>query len=199
MNPSILHFSRSGSFIKMLFFLGVAAIAFAVVGLMHAEGEAPPETMSLPGGGELPAPAARKDPLAPFKIPLLVVAGGVSLFYAGRHGLRTATRAVAARTEGGRLHLHSSYGGEGDPVPVEAITDAIFDRADRLPGDASGPAKLGARLRHGLYLRYRAGNATREMRLIDNDIEGGTEQLRRFAAHLDVWRHSRRGRMVGEG
>lgn len=199
MNPSVLHFSRTGSIIKMLFFLGTASIAFAVAGLMHAEGEAPPAMQYLPGGVELPAPAPRKDSLAPFKIPLLVVAGGVSLFYAGRHGLRAATRAVAARTEGGRLHLHSSYGGEVDPVPVEAITDAIFDRADRLPGEASGSAKLGARLRHGLYLRYRAGNATHEMRLIDNDIEGGTDQLRRFAAHLDVWRHARRDRTVGEG
>ena len=199
MNPSILHFARAGSIIKMLFFLGMAAIAFAVAGLMHAEGEAQPATQYLPGAVELPAPAPRKDPLAPFKIPLLVVAGGVALFYAGRHGLRATTRAVAARTEGGRLHLHSSYGGEIDPVPVEAITDAIFDRADRLPGEASGSAKLGARLRHGLYLRYRAGNATRETRLIDNDIDGGTEQLRRFAAHLDVWRHARRARMVNEG
>lgn len=199
MNPSVLHFSRTGSIIKMLFFLGMAAIAFAVAGLMHAEGEAQPETQYLPGRVELPAPAPRKDPLAPFKIPLLVVAGGVSLFYAGRHGLRAATRAVAARTEGGRLHLHPSYGGEVDPVPVEAVTDAIFDRADRLPGDASGSAKLGARLRHGLYLRYRAGNTTRETRLIDNDIDGGTEQLRRFAAHLEAWRHSRRDRTVTEG
>lgn len=198
MNPSVLHFSRTGSIIKMLFFLGMAAIAFAVAGLMHADGEAQPAAQYLPGGVELPAPAPRKDPLAPFKIPLLVVAGGVSLFYAGRHGLRAATRAVAARTEGGRLHLHSSYGGEIDPVPVEAITDAIFDRADRLPGEASGSAKLGARLRHGLCLRYRAGNAVREIRLIDNDIDGGAEQLRRFAAHLDVWRRSRRDRTVAE-
>ncbi|HWW56973.1 MAG TPA: hypothetical protein VN047_08785 [Sphingopyxis sp.] len=191
MNPSILHFSRTGSILKMLFFLGVAAIAFAVAGLMHAEREAPPQTLRL-SGMELPAPAPHRDPLVPLKMPLLIVAGGACLFYAGRHGLRAVTREVAARTEGGRLHLHSSYGAEADPLPVEAIADAIFDRADRLPGDASGPAKLGARLRHGLYLRYRAGGATRELRLIDNDIDGGTEQLRRFAAHLDAWRQSRR-------
>ena len=198
MNPTILHFSRSGSIIKMLFFLGVAAIAFAVAGLMHGEREVPPENIRLPGI-ELPAPAPRRDPLAPFKIPLLVVAGGVCLFYAGRHGWRAVTREVAARTEGGRLHLHSSYGAEAIPLPVEAITEAIFDRADRLPGDASGSVKLGARLRHGLYLRYRAGGATRELRLIDNDIDGGTDQLRRFAAHLDAWRQSRRAGPVAEG
>jgi hypothetical protein len=191
LNPSILHFSRTGSILKMLFFLGLAAIALAVASLMHAEREAPPQSLHL-SGVELPAPGPRRDPLAPFKIPLLIVAGGVCLFYAGRHGLRAVTREVAARTEGGRLYLHSSYGAEADPLPIEAIIDAIFDRADRLPGDASGSANLGARLRHGLYLRYRAGGATRELRLIDNDIDGGTEQLRRFAAHLDAWRQSRR-------
>ena len=42
MNPSILHFSRTGSVLKALFFLGMAAIAFTVSGLMHAEREAPP-------------------------------------------------------------------------------------------------------------------------------------------------------------
>jgi hypothetical protein len=198
LNPSILHFSRTGSILKMLFFLGVAAMALAVAGLMHAEREAPPQSLHL-SGMELPAPAPHRDPLAPFKIPLLIVAGGVCLFYAGRHGLRAVTREVAARIEGGRLHLHSSYGAKADPLPVEAIIDAIFDRADRLPGDASGSAKLGARLRHGLYLRYRAGGVTRELRLIDNDIDGGTEQLRHFAAHLDAWRQSRRTPEAAEG
>lgn len=198
MNPSILHFSRTGNIIKMLFFLGMAAIAFAVASLMHAEREALPETMHLPGGVELPAPAPRKDPLTPFKMPLLIVAGGVCLFYAARHGLRAVTREVAAKTEGGRLHLHSSYGAEAGPVPVEAITEAIFDRADRLPGDASGSMKLGARLRHGLYLGYRTNGATRELKLIDNDIDGGKEQLRRFTAHLDAWRQSRRAPKGGE-
>ncbi|SEH18461.1 hypothetical protein SAMN05428974_2694 [Sphingopyxis sp. YR583] len=183
-----------GSVIKALFFLGVAAIAFTVAGLIHIEREAPRETMLLPGGLDLPAPAPHRDPLAPLKMPFLVAAGGVSLFFAGRHGLRAATREVAARAEGGRLHLHASYGAEASPLPIDAITDAIFDRADRLPGGGSGPVKLGARLRHGLYLRYRAGSAVHELRLIDNDIDGGAEQLRRFAAYLDAWHQPRRPR-----
>lgn len=182
----------------MLFFLGMAVIAFAVVSLMHAESGALPETMSLPGGVELPAPAPRKDPLTSFEMPLLIVMGGVCLFYAGRHGVRAVAREVAAKIEGGRLHLHSSFGAEAGPTPVEAITEVIFDRADRLPGGASGSTKLGARLRHGLYLGYCTDGATRELRLVDNDIDGGTEQLRRFAAHLDVWRQSRRAPNGGQ-
>lgn len=182
----------------MLFFLGMAAIAFAVAGLIHAESGAPPETVYLPGGLELPSPASRRDPLAPFKIPLLIVAGGVCLFYAGRHGLRSVTREVAAKAEGGHVHFHSSYGAEAASFPVEAIVEAIVDRADRLPGEGSGSAKLGARLRHGFYLRYHVGGATRELRLIDNDIDGGADQLRRFAAYLDAWRQSRRAGTMAE-
>ena len=178
----------------MLFFLGVTAIAFAAASLMYGGGAAEPEAMVVPGGLDLPAPTQREDQLAPFKMALLIAAGCASIFYAGRHGLRAVTRTVAARTEGGRLHLHASYGGEVDPVSVDAITDAIFDRADRLPGAGSGSAKLGARLRHGLYLRYRAGDAICEARLVDNDVDGGTEQLRRFATNLDMWRAARGAR-----
>jgi hypothetical protein len=168
---------------KALFFLGFAALAFTLAGLLYAERDAPPQTVALPGL-DLPAPAPRRDPLTPFKIPFLIGAGAVCLFYVGRHALRAVTPQVAAKVENRRLHLHSSY---GTPLlPIDEIAETIFDRADRLPGDVSGSARLGARLRHGLYIRYRAG----ELRLIDNDIDGGTEQLRRFAAHLDSWRQS---------
>ena len=189
MNPAILHFSRTGSAIKALFFLGIAAIAFAVAGLMHAERAAPPRAVRLPGI-DLPMPAPHRDPLMPFKMPLLIVAGGVCIFYAGRHGLRGLTRQVAAKIENGRLHSHTSYGAELNPLPIDAITEALFDRADRLPGDASGSVRLGARLRHGLYLRYSVNGSSGELRLIDNDIDGGSEQLQRFVDYLNVWRQS---------
>ena len=192
MNPAILHFSRTGSAIKALFFLGGAAIAFVVAGMMHAERTAPPHTIGLPGI-EFPVPAPHDDPLAPFKIPVLIVAGSVCLFYVGRHGLRALTRQVAAKIEDGRIHFHASYGAEPNPLPVDRIAEARFDRADRLPGGGSGSARLGARLRHGLYLRYRTNGSAGELRLIDNDIDGGAEQLRRFADYLEVWRHARRG------
>ena len=189
MNPSILHFSRTGSAMKALFFLAGAAIAFMVANLMYAEREAPERTIRLPDI-ELPAPAPRHDPLAPFKIPLLIISGCICLFYVGRHGLRGVTRSVAAKIENGHLHFHSSYDAAINPLPVERVTGTVFDRADRLPGGLSGSARFGARFRHGLHLRYHAEGASGEVRLIDNDIDGGTEQLRRFAAHLDGWRQS---------
>ena len=173
MNPSILHFSRTGSVLKALFFLGMAAIAFTVSGLMHAEREAPPRTVRLPDI-ELSAPAPHRDPLAPFKVPFLMIAGGVCLFYVGRHGLRGFMRSEAVKIENGALRFHPSYGA----------------RTDRLPGDGPASAKLGARLRHGLYLRYRVDGSLKEVCLIDNDFDGGAEHLRRFAAHLDSWRQS---------
>lgn len=191
MNPSILHFSRTGSAIKALFFLGVAAIAFVVAGLMYTE-RAEPAPVVATGGPDilLPAPAPHRDPLAPFKIPLLVVAGGVCLFYAGRHGLRALTGEVAVRIDNGQLRFHSSYRVDPNPLPAANIAEAIHDRADRLPGEMSKSIRLGARARYGLYLRYSADSASRELRLIDNDFDGGAEQLRRFGAQLDVWRHS---------
>lgn len=189
MNPSILHFSRTGSSIKALFFLGVAAVALLVASLMYAEREAPAQTIRLPDI-ELPAPAPHRDPLAPFKIPLLIIGGCVALFYAGRHGLRSVSRRVAAKIENGDLHFHPSYRAATAPLPLDRVTGAVFDRADRLPGGGAGPARFGARLRHGLHLRYRVDGAIGEVRLIDNDIDGGTEQLRRFAACLDSWRQS---------
>lgn len=189
MNPSILHFSRTGSVLKALFFLGMAAIAFTVSGLMHAEREAPPRTVRLPDI-ELSAPAPHRDPLAPFKVPFLMIAGGVCLFYVGRHGLRGFMRSEAVKIENGALRFHPSYGARPNPLPLDAIAEALFDRTDRLPGDGPASAKLGARLRHGLYLRYRVDGSLKEVCLIDNDFDGGAEHLRRFAAHLDSWRQS---------
>jgi len=189
LNPAILHFSRTGSVVKALFFLGVAAIAFAVAGLMHADRVAPPVVAGVPDLA-LPAPPPHRDPLTPFKIPLLIIAGATSLFYAGRHGLRALTRQTAVRIEGGRLYFHPSYGADPNPLHAADIMEAICDRADRLPGEMSGSVRFGARARHGLYLRYRADGSSRELRLIDNDIDGGTEQLRRFAAQVDAWRRS---------
>lgn len=192
MNPSILHFARAGSAIKALFFLGFAAVALVVAGLMYADRAEPAPAPVVIGSPDilLPAPTPHRDPLAPFKISLLVIAGGVCIVYAGRHALRAMTRDVAVRIANGRLHFHSSYGADPNPLSAADIVEAIFDRADRLPGEISGSARLGARVRHGLYLRYELGAASRELRLIDNDVDGGVEQLRRFAAQLDAWRRS---------
>jgi hypothetical protein len=190
LNPAILHFSRTGSVVKALFFLGMAVIAFAVAGLMHADRVAPPPVAAGVPDLTLLAPAPHRDPLAPFKIPLLIIAGGTCLFYAGRHGLRALTRQTAVRIEGGRLYFHPSYGADPNPLPAADIMEAICDRADRLPGEMSESVRFGARARHGLYLRYRADGSSRELRLIDNDVDGGIEQLRRFAAQVDAWRRS---------
>lgn len=190
MNPSILHFSRWGNAIKALFFLAFAALSFFFAALLHSETKPEPVRQATARPDiYLPMPAPRRDPLAPFKVPLLIAAGGVCLFYAARHGARAFSRQVAVRILDGHLHFHPSFMAVPGQLPIGDIVEMIVDRADRLPGDGSRGAKLGARLRHGLYLRYRAGGgAIGELRLIDNDIDGGTGQLRRFAAHLDAWR-----------
>lgn len=188
MNPSILHFSRAGSVVKALFFLGFAVLAFAFTVVLFDEGDAPPRTYAPPGGLDLPMPTPQRDPLTPLKLPFLFVAGGVCLFYTGRHAARAVTRKVAVKIENAYLHFHPSYRSAPAMLPVQNVVEAIFDRADRLPGDGTSAGKLGAKLRHGLYLRYHADGEAGELLLIDNDIGGGAEQLSRFAAHLDAWR-----------
>lgn len=60
MNPTILHFSRTGNAMKMLLFLGFAVLAFGLTYLLLEERQAvPPPTQVLPGGLELPMPAPR--------------------------------------------------------------------------------------------------------------------------------------------
>ncbi len=200
MNATILHFSHSGNALKSLFFLGLAAAAFWLTfEMLDDRRDRPSPMQALPGGLTLPAPTPRPNPLAPLKILVLLGAGSVSLFYGGRHAARALSRRAAIKIEGGSLHFNPSFGAMPDTWPVEHIDVAIFDRADRLPegpalaifGLGSGAAKFGARTRHGLYLHYRRGSETGEARIIDNDVDGGAEQLRRFAAQLDMWRDAR--------
>jgi hypothetical protein len=191
LNPAILYFSRTGSAFKALFFLGFAVTAFLFASLRYQEDNAPPQIVRAPGGLELPMRAPHRGPLAPFEIPLLIGAGCGALFYVGRHGARSLTRQVAAKIEGGNLHFHPSYGPVPAMLPVENVEEALFDRADRLPGEGPWSAKLAARFRHGLHLSYRNGRTIGEIRLIDNDIDGGAEQLRRFAAQIEAWRQPR--------
>lgn len=197
MNPSILYFSRAGNAFKALFFMALAVLAFGVAYLLVGDLQpAQPPQQVAPGGLLLPTPAPRADPFAPLKLLLMLAAGSAALYYAARHAARMVTRAVAVKVEGGELHFHPSYAAVPEMLPIQAIEAAVFDRADRLPAlDAGagvlGAAKLGARARHGLYLRYRSDGQMGEVQLIDNDFDGGAEQLRRFAAQLEVWRRSR--------
>ncbi|PKP88162.1 MAG: hypothetical protein CVT78_02500 [Alphaproteobacteria bacterium HGW-Alphaproteobacteria-17] len=190
MNPSTLYFSRAGNLRKAMLFALFAAAAFALAWFEHAERVAPPPTIGLPGM-EFPAPARRDDGVfGALQIPLLVLLGCASLFYVGRFGVRVVRGGVAARIESRALHLHASFGA-ASPIPLRDIVELIFDRADRLPGEGGGgAARIGARLRHGLYLRYRSAGGDGEVRLLDNDVEGGVDQLRRFAGQLDAWRRS---------
>ncbi|MGQ3099446.1 MAG: hypothetical protein ACT6Q5_02945 [Sphingopyxis solisilvae] len=189
MNPSTLYFSRAGNLRKAMLFALFAAAAFALAWIEHAERVAPPPTIGLPGM-EFPAPARRDDGvLGRLQVPFLLLLGSASLFYVGRFGARAVRGGVAARIESRALHLHASFGA-ASPIPLRDIVELIFDRADRLPGEGGGgAARIGARLRHGLYLRYRSAGDDGEVRLFDNDVEGGVDRLWRFAELLGAWRH----------
>lgn len=188
MNPSILHYARGGNSGKALLFLAFAVVAFLVAGLMYDDAHAPPPPPVPLAGGLWPASAPRRDPLAPFHMIVLIGAGCGCLFYAARHGGRAATARVAARIENGRLYSDLLHDAGIGSVDAHDITQLLVDRADRLPGDLSVSVGLGARFRHGLYFAYRTDQGQGVLRLIDNDVDGGTEQLRRFSAYLEAWR-----------
>ncbi len=203
MDPSTLYFSTRGNLVKALFFLALAGAAIAIIAILLPQPHGGPQpTQLLPGGLVLPMPAPRPDPFAGLKIPILVVAVGYAIFLAGRHAMRAASGEVAVKIDAGKLHFHPSYISAADILPIDDIMSVIVDRADRLPngeslkllrvysGSSFRAAQWGAKLRHGLYMQYRSAGTAGAVRVMDNDVDGGTEQLRRFAAQLEVWRQS---------
>lgn len=182
--------------VKSLFFLGVGLAGLAVAYAMHAERNRPASMIEAPGGLLLPPPAHRDSPVDSIRIIIAVVAGGAALLFAGRHGARLFSRAAAVRLEGGHLHFHPSYGEVSGPLALEQVRAMRFDRADRLAPDGAGSsARLGARARHALLIEYDRQGRIEAIRLVDNDFDGGADQLRRFAAFVDSHRQSahRRG------
>lgn len=173
-----------------MLFLAFAVAAFVVAGLMYDDAHAPPPPPVPLAGGLWSAPAPRRDPLAPLHMIVLIGAGCGCLFYAVRHGWRAATARVAVRIENGRLYSDLLHDAGVASVEARDITQLLVDRADRFPGDLSVSVGMGARFRHGLYLAYRTDQGPGVLRLMDNDVDGGTEQLRRFATYLEAWRKS---------
>ena len=199
MNPSILHFSRIGSFFKLALFAGATVVCFyGAYDLIGLKPE-PVRQIVLPGGLELPAPTPHQDPLAPIRALVLLVGGCFGIFYIFRYGLRLFAREVAVKIENGCLHFHSSFAIAPEKWPLADIAITLFDRADKIPrtdGEAfmqgyafttARAAKFGARLRHVLYVQHRSGET---ISLVDNDFDGGASQLSRFANYLEQMRLS---------
>lgn len=220
MNPTILHFSRVGSAAKALLLVAVAALCFFLIydagkrantPTVHREAVLSSATPSPADSSLIYTPVMIGAPKQPGLVTVLQLAvitfGGIfSLFYVGRFAMRTVTNQVAAKIEGGQILFHPSYSSAPAKLRLEDVTVVIFDRADRLaesplqeylrdystsPVLASFAAKLGVKMRHVLHIGFLVDGSVDKVRLIDNDIEGGTEQLRRFAAQVDLWRRSR--------
>lgn len=193
MNPSLLHFSRSGSLFKAIVFAAFVAALFWLAYELANQSTEPVKMMPLPGV-DLPAIAPRKQPLIWLKMPFLLFMGCIMIFFPGRYWRRAFTQNVAVKIEQGAVHFDSSYMNAPDALPLEKIRLTIFDRADRLLGDgglftSSWSAKQGSKLRYGLYIEFQSGsNSTDNIRLVDNDFEGGKQQLQGFAEYLEKMR-----------
>lgn len=219
LNPTILHFSRVGSAAKTLLFLAVAALCFFLIYDAGVRANTPTVHRAAVLSSATPPPAGsslfytpvmigapeQPDVVMMLRLMVVTLGGFFALFYVGRFAIRTVTNHVAAKIEGDQIYFHSSYSSAPATLRVEDVTVVIFDRADRLPespsqahlrADATSPflasfaARLGVKTRHVLHIGFLTDGSAGNVRLIDNDIEGGTEQLRRFAAQVDLRRRS---------
>lgn len=198
MNPSILHFSRFGAAWKMLLCLAIIPGLLWIVAEMDSEAPAPPAPSapppSLSSGPLLTQPAAKRvDSFAPVRILILLGGTAFLLFGVFRHGRRALFPVVAASLEGGSLHFDLSYVADGAPVALDDVLSVRFGRGDVVAEEggeaiAPGGARMGARLRHVLLIEHRVDGRREVVRIVDNDIDGGSEQLRRFGAFVQAHR-----------
>lgn len=216
LNATILHFSRVGSAAKTLLLLAATALCFFLIYDAGKRASTPTvhRVLVLSDASQAPtdpfltdATLVQRPPKQPgliMVIQLVVTTFGAifALFYVGRFAMRTVTNRPAAKIEGGQILFHSSYSSAPATLGLEDVTVVIFDRADRMTESASqdhsgaysmpgfSAARLGSKMRHTLYIGFLADGSEGKVLLIDNDIEGGTEQLRRFAAQVDIRRRS---------
>jgi len=216
LNPTILHFSRVGSAAKTLLLLAAAALCFFLIYdagkrastptvhrvLVLSDASQAPTDPFLTDAALVESPPKQPGLLTVLKLVVTTLGGIFALFYVGRFAMRTVTNRPAAQIEGGQILFHSSYSSAPATLRLEDVTVVIFDRADRVTESASQDhsgaysrsgfwaARLGSKMRHALFIGFLADGSEGNVRLIDNDIEGGTEQLRRFAAQVDLRRRS---------
>lgn len=128
---------------------------------------------------------------------VLIACIGLALWEIWMKSWRLFSPQAALVARSGQLVPHPSFLNAPTSIAFGAVRAVTFDRSDRIRVDAISEAltaysltnrlamKYGARLRHTLLIDYVTESGEPEtLRINDSDVEGGAEQLARFAAHV---------------
>lgn len=213
MDPTSLHFSRSGLLAQLLYFSLLCVACFW--GLTTTRPFQPdPKPASYYIAND-PTPDILFDEIPPQRHEGLLekLSGGwlpVVTLLAAIIYLLWAIAIRVWRLVGPRallvyrdkqLLMHGSLKLTPEPIAIGSISLIEFGRADQLKEDVyqetaksisfSGylGAKLGQKFRHNLRISYRdSSGAADQLTVSDIEVDGGVEQLRRFTAYLETMR-----------
>jgi hypothetical protein len=136
---------------------------------------------------------------------VLIACSGLAMWEIWMKSWRLFSSQAALIVQHKQLVPHPSFVNAPQSIALDAIRNVTFDRADRIRPDAMSSAfsdfsltnrlamKYGARLRHVLLIDYVDERGYPEsLRITDADVDGGVEQLDRFATYLEQIRKGAR-------
>ena len=222
MDPTSLHFSRSGLLVQLLYFSLFCVICFWGLSTTRPFQPEPQPTSYYIAND--PTPDILFDEIPPRRheglleelsggwLPVVaLLAAIVYLLWAIAIRilrLRGSSALLVYRDK--QLLMHDSLKLTPEPIAIGSISLIEFGRADQLKEDVYQEAvrsfsfsaylggKLGQKVRHNLRSSYKeSSGATDQLTVSDFEVDGGVEQLRRFLAYLETARaaellHSRR-------
>ncbi len=137
---------------------------------------------------------------------VLIACIGLAFWEIAMKSWRIFSPQAALAVQNGQLVLHASFVNAPESIALNTIRAVTFDRADQVRLDAMNSAltsfslsnrlamKFAGRLRHVVLIDYVDDRGYPEsLRINDAEIEGGVEQLERFATYLE---RSRTGALV---
>lgn len=222
MNPSILHFSRGWKVVQLSFMLGIGAILIWLLSETGLFGPQRPLTDPMAGvslNGDQMAYIARLVEARSsqqsktdywFSNALLLACLPMLIWDLVVKSWQIGTSVPLLAVQQGQLIPHASFLTAPENIPLHAIRGVRFDRSDRVRLNSAAAAvtafswshhlgmRLGQRLRHTLLIEYLTERGeSKSFKVNDSDVEGGAEQLARFAAYLRQFRSSSASSIVG--